>query len=172
MCQIHNINIIKEELKRKFERKIGKDISEYILSFLVENYICDICNFIFNEGFHCSNLECDYMICDVCYNFSYGFNNDMKPYCHIHYDNHFGKPELKLLLQNYNKSKVKKISYKYTSGVYKNNIKREIYKYYDYKFRIPNIFIDHNIKIYKKHGVLHIILSNNIYDSIRLMKED
>lgn len=168
MCKICNINNYKKNIINKFEYKLGKDVSKYILTFLINNYICSVCNFVFQEGFHCSNKDCHGLICDLCYNHSYGFNNDIRPYCHIHYDNHCSKSELKNILDNYNMNKVKKISYRYTNGIYKNNIKKEVYKYHFRNFRIPNMFIDHNIKIFKSQGVLHIILSNNIYDSIRL----
>ena len=168
MCKIYNLNNCKISLINKFEYKLGKDVSEYILTFLESNYICCICNFDFQEGFHCSDKDCDNMVCDLCYNHSYGYNDDIRPYCHIHYDNHYSKPELIEILDNYKMSNVKKINYQYTNGVIKKNIKNEIYKYYPNQYRIPSIFIDHNIKIFKRQGVLHILLSNNIYDSIRL----
>lgn len=171
MCKLYNLNNYKKNIVIKFEYKLGIDVSNYILSFLDCNYKCCVCSFEFQEGFYCSDKDCDNKICDLCYNHSYGFNNDMKPFCYIHYDNHYSKTELKTILDNYNMNKVKKINYKYTNGINKNNIKNEVYKYYPEYYKIPNIFIDHNIKIFKRGGILYILLSNNIYDSIRLASE-
>ena len=81
---------------KKFELKIGKDVSLLIINLIqpTNNDICNICNHEIGKVYtFCSTIDCFHIICKDCYLKSSKYNKYI-PYCSIHFNKYYGKKSI------------------------------------------------------------------------------
>jgi len=172
-----------KDLYREFEKKIGRDVSKYIIDFIEidKNQKCRICEDKIGQKYSCCiKKECRNIICDECYDITSRFN-DGKPYCDIHFthhkyvqrkyiknkNKHFKRQLIKKMKRKIKKHNINRIHYLYKNK-YNQRIINEFYKFSKYKqfFKVPRrTHIRCNSYMEIRYNTLHVIFVDNIHDS-------
>ena len=169
----------KKEVYKKFERKIGRDVSKYIFSFIdiQKDIKCRICEDNIGQDFCCCmRKNCINKICKKCFEITSKYNKYV-PYCDRHFNNYHYKKQVnkyfKKQLIKKMKKKVKRnqnvniIQYIYKNR-YNNKIVNQFFDYnkYDSYFHTPRrTFIRCNHYIEVRENRLIVIFVDNVYDT-------
>lgn len=166
------------DLHKEFEKKIGRDVSKYILDFIViqKDKKCRICDDRIGQKYaYCMGKKCNNVLCYECYEITSRFNGG-RPYCDRHFTHHKYKKDINKLFKRHLIKKMKRIVKKHNINrihyIYKNKynqrIINEFYRFNKHKqyFKLPKrIHIRCNNYMEIRYDTLHVIFVDNIHDT-------
>ena len=157
---------------RKFELKIGKDVSQLIMSLIqpTNDDICKVCRTKIGKVYtFCSIINCPHIICKDCYLKSSKYNKYI-PYCPVHFNKYYGKkPIIHDANKFIHKYKLQFIHYIYKIGQNKR-VEDYVVHYHHYRnnyIALPKrkyICCNYNLRVIE--NMLVIKLTDNIYDAL------
>jgi hypothetical protein len=169
-----------EAIIDKFEYKLGRDVSKYILDFIkpLPVEICCVCLNITNNKFmYCNNKECYKKICGNCCSKTIKYNKFI-PFCNEHFNNTKRKNKKKLikLINKYaHKYNVQFLHYMFKRRNH-NQIMDNVFHYDSNMTKyIPmpkRKHINSKFHLYIDENMLVVKLADNIYDCLEFEDED
>ena len=157
---------------RKFELKIGKDVSKLIINLVqpTKNNICKVCRkTIGNIYTFCATIGCRHIICKNCY-FKTSKYNKYIPYCPNHFNKYYGKKAIIRDMKKYvHKYNLQYIHYMYNLGTNKR-VEDYVVHFNNYGkgyIKLPKrkyICNNYALKIVDNYLVVNI--TDNIYDAL------
>lgn len=170
-----------DSIINKFEYKLGKDVSKYILDFIKPTPIdvCSVCLSIINNKFmYCNNKKCYKKICGNCCKKTIKYNSFI-PFCNEHFNNYNIKNNKKKLIRLVNRY-LHKYNIQYIHYMFKrrnhNRIMDNVFCYDNYITKYIPIpkrkRINCKFHLYIDENMLVVKLADNIYDCLEYEDEN